>query len=160
LLAVDQRVGEAGDVARRLPDPRVHDDRGVDADDVVALLDHGPPPGVLDVPLQLDPERPVVPEAAEAPVDLARREDEPAPLAQVDDRVEIGHRYPLSVAQPARSAPGPLGSARGKKFRQRCSELTRAAYLSISTRAPSPLSDSARMWKIGRSTSGRTSTHS
>ena len=36
VAAVDHRVGEAGDVAGGLPDPRVHDDRRVDADDVVA----------------------------------------------------------------------------------------------------------------------------
>src|SRR5205814_437838 len=70
LLAVDQRVGEGRQVAGCLPDPRRHDDRGVDPDHVVALLDDRPPPGVLDVALQLDAERPVVPEAAEPAVDL------------------------------------------------------------------------------------------
>src|SRR4029079_495602 len=39
--AVDHRVGEAGDVARRFPDARVEDDGGVKADDVAALT-HNP----------------------------------------------------------------------------------------------------------------------
>ena len=52
--AVDHRVGEAADVPRGLPDPRVHDDRAVEPDHVVAHLDVVAPPGVLDVPLQLD----------------------------------------------------------------------------------------------------------
>src|SRR5439155_6804912 len=36
--AVDQRIGEAGEVAARLPDARVLDDRAVEGDDVVAVL--------------------------------------------------------------------------------------------------------------------------
>jgi hypothetical protein len=42
--AVDERIGEAGEVARRLPRARVLDDRRVERDDVVALLDHRLPP--------------------------------------------------------------------------------------------------------------------
>ena len=41
--AVDERVGEAADVARRLPDLRVEDDRRVEGDDVVALAAPSPP---------------------------------------------------------------------------------------------------------------------
>src|SRR3712207_7720683 len=37
--ALDERVGEAGQVARGLPRLRVQDDRAVEGDDVVALLD-------------------------------------------------------------------------------------------------------------------------
>ena len=51
-VALDQRVGEALDVARRLPGARVHQDRRVERHHVVALLDHGPPPLGLDVVLQ------------------------------------------------------------------------------------------------------------
>ena len=87
--AVDHRVGEGRDVAARLPDARVHDDRRVDADDVVALLHHRPPPGALDVVLHLDAQRAVVPEAADAAVDLAAGEDEAAPLAQRDEGIEL-----------------------------------------------------------------------
>ena len=43
--AVDERVGEAADVAGRDPDLRVEDDRRVEQDDVVALLRHRALPG-------------------------------------------------------------------------------------------------------------------
>ena len=89
-LALDQRVAERADVAGRHPDLRVHEDPGVEPDDVVALLDHRPPPGALDVVLELDAERAVVPDRVDAAVDLARREDEAAPLRERDDRVELG----------------------------------------------------------------------
>ena len=79
-LALDQRVAERADVAGRDPHLRVHEDPGVEPDDVVALLDHRPPPRPLDVVLELDPERTVVPDRVDAAVDLARREDEAAPL--------------------------------------------------------------------------------
>src|SRR3990172_12440236 len=59
--ALDERVGEHLKVPARLPDLRRHDDRGVQADHVVAELDHRTPPGRPDVPLQLDTERAVVP---------------------------------------------------------------------------------------------------
>ena len=68
--ALDERVAERPDVARRDPDLGVHQDPGIEPDDVVALLDHRPPPGPLDVVLQLDPERPVVPDGVDAAVDL------------------------------------------------------------------------------------------
>ena len=85
LLAVDERVGEVVDVARSLPGRRVVDDRGIEADDVVATVDEILPPGLLDVVLQLDAEGAVVEEAVEAAVDVGGREDEPAAFAQVDD---------------------------------------------------------------------------
>ena len=77
-------------MARRDPDLRVHEDAGVEPDDVLALLDHRPPPRPLDVVLQLDAERAVVPDRVDPAVDLARREHEAAPLRERDDRVEAG----------------------------------------------------------------------
>ena len=88
LLAVHQRIGEAGDVAGRLPDPRMHQDRGIEPLDVVAGMDHRPPPAVLDVLLELDAQRAVIPHGAEAPVDLGRLEHEAPPLGQ---RHELFH---------------------------------------------------------------------
>src|SRR5437667_2472079 len=82
-LAVDERVREAGQVAGGLPHPRVHDDRRVEADDVVATGDDLSPPGLLHVALELDAERAVVEARAETAVDLAARVDEPPPLAEV-----------------------------------------------------------------------------
>ena len=88
--ALDERIAERADVAGRDPDLGMHQDPGVETDDVVALLDHRPPPGALDVVLQLDAERPVVPDGVDAAVDLGRGEDEAAPLGERDDRVEVG----------------------------------------------------------------------
>ena len=89
----------AADVPARYPDLRVHDDRAVEADhaDLLAVrarrrvADHVLPPGVLDVPLQLDAERAVVPEAVDAAVDFAGLEDEPHVLAELG---ELGHVDP------------------------------------------------------------------
>ena len=88
--ALDQRVAERAEVTGRLPDLRVHEDAGIEPDDVVALLDHRPPPRPLDVVLELDAERAVVPDRVDAAVDLARREDEAAPLRERDDGLELG----------------------------------------------------------------------
>ena len=62
----------------------------VQGDDVVALVDHRPPPRVLDVVLEQDAVVPVVVGVAEAAVDLRRGEDEAAALAQRHDLVH-GH---------------------------------------------------------------------
>ena len=82
VLAVDQGVGEGGQVARGGPDGGRAEDGGVEADHVVALLHHGAPPGVLDVAQHVDPERAVVVGGAEAAVDLGRGEDEAAVAAE------------------------------------------------------------------------------
>ena len=79
VAAVDERIGEAADVARDLPDARVEDDRGVEREDVVALLHHRRQPAGLDVVLQQDAVVAVVVGGAEAAVDLRGGEDEAAP---------------------------------------------------------------------------------
>ena len=88
--AVDQRVGEAGEVTARLPGPRVLDDRRVERDHVVALLQHRAPPLRLDVVLEQHAVVAVVLARADPAVDLAAGEDEAAPLAQRHDLV---HRH-------------------------------------------------------------------
>jgi hypothetical protein len=84
LLAVDHRVGEVGDVARRAPDHRVHQDRRVEADDVLAVAHHRLPPGVFDVALELDAQWTVIPGAVDAAVELRRLKDEPGALGHRD----------------------------------------------------------------------------
>ena len=95
VLAIDERIGEAGDVAARLPHARMHQDRRVEPLDVVARANHRMPPAVLDVLLELDAERAVVPHGSGAAVDLRRLEDESAALAQRNEFFEnvglIGH---------------------------------------------------------------------
>jgi len=68
--AVDERVREVGEVTARLPDLGWGEDRGVEADHVVAVLDHRAPPGILDVAQQQDPERAVVVCRTKTAVDL------------------------------------------------------------------------------------------
>jgi hypothetical protein len=85
-LAFDQRVHELGDVPAGLPDLTGEDHAGVEADDVVAPLDHRLPPLALDVVLHLHAERAVVPGRAQPAVDLAGRVDETASPAEADDR--------------------------------------------------------------------------
>ena len=92
--AVDERVGEAADVARRLPDARVQDHGRVERNDVVALADHRLEPARLDVLLHQHAVVPVVVGRAEPAVDLGRREHEPAPACERDDllhRYRVGH---------------------------------------------------------------------
>jgi hypothetical protein len=81
-LAVDQGVAEAGGVSRGAPDVGMHDDRGVDADDVLARGDHVPPPFAHQVALELGAERAVVIGRLQAAVDLRGLEDESPALAQ------------------------------------------------------------------------------
>ncbi len=104
--AVDERIGETGQVAARLPGRGVLDDRRVQRDDVVALLQHRPPPLALDVVLEQHAVVAVVVARAEPAVDLAAREHEPAPLAQRHDLVHrddvgVGHRADGSQATPS-----------------------------------------------------------
>ena len=84
-LAVDQRVREVGEVSARLPDLRVHDDRRVDADHVLAAVDHEAPPLVHQVALELDAHRAVVVGRAQAAIDLRALEHEAPALAQGHD---------------------------------------------------------------------------
>src|SRR5690606_11458604 len=88
--ALRERVGEDADVAGGDPHLAREDHGRVEADDVVTARDHRAPPLLLDVLLELGAERPVVPRGAGSAVDLARGEDEPAPLGEGDDGVETG----------------------------------------------------------------------
>src|ERR1700677_1691968 len=86
--ALGERVNELGDVPARLPHLAGQDHRGVQADDIVALGYHRPPPLALDVVLQLDAERAVVPGGSQASVNLAGRVDESPSFAEADNGVE------------------------------------------------------------------------
>src|SRR5512132_465399 len=95
--ALDQRVGERLEVPGGLPDPRCHDDGRVLTGNVVSQLHDRAQPGLLDVVIQLDPERTVVVARADPAVDLARLEGEAAALGQVDDRVHRVARHCVSL---------------------------------------------------------------
>ena len=91
-FAVDHRVAECLLVSRGLPDGAVHDDRAVHALHVVALAHIAAPPEVLEVFLQLDPERAVIPKAIQAAVDFGGLENEPAAFAKAHDFFHSGGR--------------------------------------------------------------------
>jgi hypothetical protein len=82
------------------------DDRAVETDHVLPLPDDALPPQILQVVLELYPQGAVIPEAIDAPVDLARLEDEAAAGAQGDQilhahrrrRIGVGDHRELSAA--------------------------------------------------------------
>src|SRR4051794_27822612 len=86
LFAIDHLISEPADMPARHPHLRVHDERAIDPHhrDLLPVrprrrvAHHVLPPGGLDVVLQLNAERPVVPEAIDAAVDLAALEEEAA----------------------------------------------------------------------------------
>ena len=126
--AVDERVGEAGDVAGRLPDARVEDDRGVERDDVVPLLHHRLEPQRADVVLHQHAVVAVVVRRAEAAVDLRRREDEAAPPRERHDLVHrhgsvvsvTRRRLHRSNGAPRRASRTRRARARGRSRERRC----------------------------------------
>ena len=73
-----ERVGECAHMSGGDPRLARQDDGGIQSDDVVAGADHGLPPLTLDVLLELDAERSVVPGGAGTAVDLPAGEDEAA----------------------------------------------------------------------------------
>ena len=85
LLAVKQRVGEAGNMAACLPYSGVHEDIRVDLIAVFSLLDKSLSPRVFDVILQPCAEGAIVPSVGKAAVDLAAGENEASALTKSDD---------------------------------------------------------------------------
>ena len=73
---------------------------------IVVRRDHVPPPGILDVALQLDAQRPVVPEPVQTAVDLAGLKQEPSAFAQ---RYQLFHLhdgpYPFQETKAECAAP-------------------------------------------------------
>src|SRR5690606_28556470 len=64
------------EVARCLPRLRIHQDRGIETDVVLGLLNEPLPPSLFYVVLQFDAERAVVPRVGQAAVDLGTLKDE------------------------------------------------------------------------------------
>ena len=127
--AVDERVGEAGEMPARHPRPRVLDDRRVQRHDVVALLEHRPPPLALDVVLEQHAVVAVVVAGADPAVDLAALEHEAAPLAQRDDLV---HGDGVGGHRRDDASRGPAVGTRGESARSASYILAGDADLRIS----------------------------
>ena len=107
-LAVHQRVVEVADVSAGDPNLTVHQNRAVDADVVLALLNEFLPPRTLDVVLEFNAQRAVVPRVRQAAVDFRAGEHEAASLAQ---RNELVHHVVLHLCH---GKPFFLSSFRGK----------------------------------------------
>src|SRR4029077_10113608 len=149
--ALYERIREVLDVPGRLPDLRVHEDRGVEADDVVAELHHRAPPRALHVVLELDAQWPEVPRRARATVDLARGEHEAAAFREGDELVEELRRRGLRhvVAGSERGMRASSSSRRAalmsrsrtycRNERRCCSSSTASASSTRRSEAPSKL---------------------
>src|SRR6266545_35356 len=91
----------------------MHQDGGVEAFDVVAFVHHRPPPPFLDVLLELDAKRPVVPDGAKAAVDLGGLKHEAAPLGQRHELIHGSvsgygwHKEPEVTNAAPRARPAP-----------------------------------------------------
>jgi hypothetical protein len=110
-LAVHERIGEAGDVAAGLPDAWMHEDGGVEPFDVVPHPDHRRPPCILEILLQLDTERAIIPDGAGPSVDLRALKNEAAPLGE---RHELVHHVWLCTGGHSSTVgmkSAPLGAA-------------------------------------------------
>src|SRR5690554_2949085 len=84
LTAVNHWIAEVLYVPTSLPDARVHQNRSIEANDVIMQAGHLLPPEITDVILQLNSQRTVVVGPVEPSVDLTRLEDESTPLTQGD----------------------------------------------------------------------------
>src|SRR5579863_9057320 len=80
LLALDHRVGEAGDVAGCLPCPLIHEDGGIYAVHIIAVVYEALPPEALYVVLERGAERAIIPGTGQATIDLRALEYEAAAL--------------------------------------------------------------------------------
>ena len=92
-FAIDHRIAECVHMARRLPDRRVHDDAGIEADDVLALAGHRLPPGFAEVALQFGAQRAVIPKTVDPAVDLRRLENEAPVFAETRDFLHQGRFF-------------------------------------------------------------------
>src|SRR3989338_9173839 len=82
LLALDERVLEAGNVPARFPHFRAHEYRGVNAVHVVPLVYEHIPPKILYIVLQLHTKRAVIPCSRETAIYLTPLVDKTAPLRE------------------------------------------------------------------------------
>ena len=144
LLAVfagAHRVAEGVHVAAGRPNGRMHDDAGIQTDDIVAVARHGLPPCVAKVALQFRAHRTVIPETVEAAVDFGGLENETAPLAEADDLFHpllsfFGHERQIVAVRARRVTPevsvrpqsrgaSVQGRVAGKVFRRACRAVRR-----------------------------------
>ncbi|GBD40363.1 hypothetical protein HRbin38_00218 [bacterium HR38] len=86
-------IGEGGLVAGIVQDQAVGEDAGIQPLHVVPLVDVPSPPGLLQVVLELHPQRTVVVGPLEAPVDLGALKDKPPAFAKRHQFVKAARRH-------------------------------------------------------------------
>ncbi len=86
--AVNQRITEVGEMARRLPHRGIHQDRRLQSLHVVPEVDDLSPPGIADAPAQPHPQGSEVVHRVDAAVDLTALENKASTLAQRDQRLQ------------------------------------------------------------------------
>src|SRR3989344_3842675 len=101
-------------MTRRFPDSGVHEKRGINADRIVAVVDHRPPEGALDVVLELNAERAIIPRAGKTAVDLRAGEDKAPPLCEGHNRLHhvlgwLWHGITAPLHHPVRWPAGRHG---------------------------------------------------
>ena len=87
-FAIDQAIHKIFDVSAGLPHARMGNSRALDADHIIVILHHGPPPVATDIIAEFDAKGAEVIDASHAAVDLGVGVDEAAPLAERNDLVD------------------------------------------------------------------------
>src|SRR6266568_8477844 len=155
VLAIHQRIGEPGHMPRCLPNLGMHEDRGVEALDILPFVDHRAPPALLDVLLELDAERPVVPDGPQPAINLRRLKHEAAPLCQRHELIhglvcsKGGHREPEVTNAAPRARPArPSVQAPSRPASARCRRRPPHERRSFLRPAPRPRQPSS--WPLAR----------
>src|SRR5581483_7571617 len=96
------------------------------------IAHHVVPPGLLDVPLQLDAERSVIPETVDAAVDFTRLEDEATPPTQRHQLFHIHHK-PLTdyLCQCCLTIPTAPTSTRNGSLRSSGTKWKRSTWAAV-----------------------------
>ena len=97
-LAVHQRIRETAKMTGRHPGLGIHQNRTVDTNVVLALLDELSPPGSLDIVFELNPEVSVIPGVCQSAVNLRARINKASVFCQCNDFVHrLFHRLVLLI---------------------------------------------------------------
>ena len=80
--AVHQHIGKIGRVTRSFPGFGMHKNSRVQSDHIVAILNHGLPPGRLDIAFEFRADRTIVPGPVKAAINFGRRENKTAAFAE------------------------------------------------------------------------------
>jgi hypothetical protein len=96
VLALDQWVGEAVQMAAGAPGLRVHKNSGVEAHHVIAAPDKCLPPGIFDVALHLHAQRAVVPRACQSAVNFTALKYESPAFAEGYNRLYVHLSFALN----------------------------------------------------------------